>query len=342
MRQQSLRVLFGVCDDTPLPEDGTLEVYDLFCGAGGFSCGATTAGCKVAFACDHSPEAIETHARNHRSTRHLVCDLPCELPLPTDGRLYHLHGSPPCQLFSSVNKNSGLHSDKTPGINLIEWYLQFALSSGATSWSMEQVAAVEVLEILERVRLQNLGAMAYAVFDFSKLGVPQNRKRVLAGSPHLIAKLQREEQWANRRSVCSVIAKPRGTHIRGGNTSRRETQRIVTDKHGKKRYQYARAKWTDYCFPIDGVAPTVTSRAPWWIKGDGIGCNRSVLYVSELAALQTFPPTYKWPDNKSEAYRQIGNAVPPRVAELLLRTRAPLRALDLAEGLRCGSPSLRA
>ena len=53
MRQPSLHELLGIADqeaEERLPEG--LEVYDLFCGAGGFSCGAVLAGYRVAFACD--------------------------------------------------------------------------------------------------------------------------------------------------------------------------------------------------------------------------------------------------------------------------------------------------
>ena len=73
-----------------------VEVYDLFCGAGGFSTGAALAGCRIAFACDSDPVALSTHIINHPGAEHLQCTLPRDdLPLPTDGRRWHLHGSPP-------------------------------------------------------------------------------------------------------------------------------------------------------------------------------------------------------------------------------------------------------
>ena len=43
--------------------------------------------------------------------------------------------------------------------------------------------------------------------------------------------------------------------------------------------------------------------------------------VSEMAALQTFPDDYKWPKQVTHAARQIGNAVPPLIAQLLLSGR---------------------
>jgi len=339
MRQLSLRSLLGCGEDKVVrARKGTLEVWDLFCGAGGFSTGAVAAGCHVAFACDSCEEAIKTHKRNHPSTFHRVCELPCELPLPTDGRSFHLHGSPPCQLFSTVNHKLREDGDKEHGINLVEWYITYALASRATSWSMEQVAAREVIEIVKRMRCKHRDRVSYAIFRFNKLGVPQTRRRLIAGSPHLIAKLLREEEQQNERSIRSVIAKPRGTHVRGGtsagglHTPKDRIPKVGAD--GNVVWVYKRAAWNEYCVPLDGLAPTVIGRhALVWITGNGEGCNRSVLYPSELAALQTFPPGYKLPTNKYHAYLQVGNAVPPRVAELMMRGECePLAPL---------SPSLR-
>jgi site-specific DNA-cytosine methylase len=158
------------------------------------------------------------------------------------------------------------------------------------------------------------------------------RRRLIAGSPHLIAKLLREEEQQAERSIHSVIAKPRGTHVRAGATSMKKTIKdkiLKLNYAGNARYAYPRAKWSDYCFPIDGLAPTVIARhAHVWITGNGEGGNRSVMHPSELAALQTFPPGYKLPTNKYQAYLQVGNAVPPRVAELILRGES-----------RCASPA---
>lgn len=219
--------------------------------------------------------------------------------------------------------------------------MKFALTSPATSWSMEQVAAPEIVSMVERMRCKHRNALAYAVFDFSKLGVPQMRKRLIAGSPHIIAKLLRATAEQNRRCVKSVIAKCRGTHIRSSKKWLSRTP-IANPKPGGSRFTYVKAGWNDFCHPVDGLSPTVVGRhALTWVTPTGKEGWHDVLYPSELAALQTFPPTYKWPTNKFQAYLQIGNAVPPRVAELLLRPETSVKHMDLAEGLRCNSPSLR-
>jgi hypothetical protein len=55
--------------------------------------------------------------------------------------------------------------------------------------------------------------------------------------------------------------------------------------------------------------------------------GRSALTVTECAVLQGFPPS--WPfqgATKSSRYRQVGNAVPPRLAEVV--GRAIVEAMD--------------
>ena len=51
------------------------------------------------------------------------------------------------------------------------------------------------------------------------------------------------------------------------------------------------------------------------------------LYVGEFKALQTFPESYRLPRDRKEAYRLLGNAVPPLVARLMMGGAArPARA----------------
>ena len=72
----------------------------------------------------------------------------------------------------------------------------------------------------------------------------------------------------------------------------------------------------------DEFAPTVLSdRGMNWVtlrKGVATGAHPR-LRKHEYAALQTFPPTYQWPAGEQLALKQIGNAVPPLLAQLLMR-----------------------
>ena len=146
----------------------------------------------MVFACDYSEDAIAAHRANHPETEHLQAELPLprrRLPFPKDGRKFHVHGSPPCTLFSTMNSRQGGESEaRHAATKLVSWYLKTALNSGCTSWTMEQVPSKVVLRVVERFRLKHRARMDYGVFDFYDLGVPQRRKRLLAGTPALIAR----------------------------------------------------------------------------------------------------------------------------------------------------------
>jgi DNA (cytosine-5)-methyltransferase 1 len=307
-----------------------MRVYDFFCGAGGFSEGARAAGCRVVFACDADAEALAVHAQNHPEPEcvHLCATLPlCDdaLPFPTDGARFHVHGSPPCWAFTGMsywNASKNRDVEQTRSLDLVEWYIGMATSSSATSWSFEQVPAPPVIAALEAARRKTPSKIAYKIFDLSLLGVPQRRKRVIAGSPHLIARLQRLSCDARKRSVRQTLLVG-GTHIRPKNTA------WVRRLRGGSERGLTRARQTKYVYkltgsgitwPVDGLSPTVTTRgADIWTKLiDGVMVPGPLLSTRESQLLQTFPEEYRFSPSRRSAMRQIGNAVPPLVAKLML------------------------
>lgn len=313
--------MFASTRETDVDVDG-LEVFDVFSGGGGFSCGATAAGCKVVFACDADEESILTHQLNHPGAKHMCARLPAELPLPTDGRPFHLHGSPPCQKFSSINTKNRKEGDRDGAANLVEWYLETALASQATSWSMEQVPSPSVIELCDRVRRQHPGRMAYRVFRMEDLGVPQTRRRLIAGTPWLVARLARLCGKHRHRSMREVLPNQNASHIR---TTLQWVRKVARKdcKVGESKFVYTRAPITPEAHnvrPTTRPAPTILTsgdlRWTWWVDGR---VNYRRISVRESATLQTFPSHYHLPINKVQAYRQIGNAVPPIVAELMMR-----------------------
>lgn len=310
--------------------DGEIEVWDLFCGAGGFSEGARQAGCRIAFACDSDEVAVSVHAKNHPGATHVVCTLPCEVPFPVDGRGFHVHGSPPCQRFSTASGGAGNSEDAVRHAEwLVGWYIDTALASSATSWSMEQVASQSVLSILESKRIDNLSKIDYEVFDFCMLGVPQHRRRVIAGTPSLIAKLRRQTMVNRRNKVSDFISNCRGTHIRH---SKNWTTRWKSDD-GVTKYKYKKAGWGDFLCPTDKPSPTIVAkRVHSWVSKTRDGLSHTTFLPADAASLQTFPSTYTFTECNTVAYRLIGNAVPPFVADLLM---GPENARESSVILEC-------
>lgn len=215
---------------------GPPKFVDLFAGVGGASEGAAQAGYDVVLAVDADQAAMELHARNHPQCTHLCCALPPTgpLPLPSADEAWHLHGSPPCTAVSKANQGR-VEEQREGAIDLIRWYIEFALASSATSWSMEQVASPVVLRYLDTLKAAKAphrNRFAYTVVNFYDYGVPQERRRVIAGSPEVVAHLLRLPRW--RRCVGDVIVAPRGTHLR--NRMRWSCPR--RDPTGEKRWLY--------------------------------------------------------------------------------------------------------
>ena len=328
LRQQDIASMFGAPRPgiaAVLPAGG-VEVFDLFCGAGGFSQGAVQAGHRVVFACDNDASSLATHELNHpHGCEHRCAALPLrDIPYPTDGRAFHLHGSPPCQKFSVAHGRVGgaTEAEVAGGARLVRWFLKQALiKSGCTSWSMEEVDSPDIQRILQKFRRKHRNLMDWDVFEFDLLGVPQTRTRILAGTPALIVRLRQLRSTERRRGVGSVIPKPRGTHTRG--TSTTEVVGKTTDREsGKTKYVYKRLALHKKSRPISKPAHTLCAglrTAGWFTMKPGKEAHGYKGFsVSEVAALQTFPPGYEWPEGLGKAMRQIGNAVPPLVAQLLM------------------------
>ena len=158
----------------------SIRFIDLFCGIGGASCGARDAGIDVALAIDDDPEALAVHKLNHPQCEHLCVSLPSDsLPLPTGP--IHIHASPPCQAVSQANRSVG-ETRQRQALRLVEWTVRYCQTHG-TTWSLEQVGSVAVCELLREMDV------AFGVFNLHDLGVPQTRRRVIAGSPEIVQAL---------------------------------------------------------------------------------------------------------------------------------------------------------
>jgi DNA (cytosine-5)-methyltransferase 1 len=301
-------------------EDGGGSVthfVDMFSGIGGASCGAQQAGLTVSLAVDSWKSILNVHAKNHPEATHVCTRLPPDhsLPLPSAAQRYHLHGSPPCTKLSIANQARS-DEERRNAMRLVEWFVDFALASSATTWSMEQVPAPMVIDFLRQrkaARTHGEARFDFEVFDLHDFGVPQHRRRVIAGSHAVVARLRRRAANPLRRGLRDVIAKPRGTHARTwiyrGNPK--------PDPTGRAKYVYDHYGNDDKCLPITGAVWCATHRALRWATPH-TNTNPCDFTSREMAAAQCFPADYALPTKTSDANRAIGNALPPIVMRLML------------------------
>ena len=144
---------------------------DLFCGIGGASLGAVDAGYKVVLAIDSDEKVLEVHRRNHPSCKHKCMKLSwgCNLALPS-GANWHLHGSPPCTKVSKANQSRD-EDERRDALDAVRWYVNLAIESGATSWSMEQVATPVVLDGLQNIKASTRKKFDFEIINFMNHGM---------------------------------------------------------------------------------------------------------------------------------------------------------------------------
>lgn len=335
----------------PLQRATSLPVVDLYAGAGGFSTGAAAAGHRVQLVVDGWYDALQCHGKNHPDAEHHYAWMPDDSlldKLPSPDTLWHLHGSPPCQKLSSVNTGTkSKDGSVASGLENVDWYLNLALTRRPASWTMEQVAHPAVIQLLQHHAKQNPGFLDYEVCKMEEWGVPQARRRVIAGSPFLIRRLRDKRaplSTCGVKRACQHLGTvpPEAIGIKGSNM-----HKYVNDPDGAKRHKRSGVTCAEARMKRGGglahPGPTVlcSNMLSWCTLG---GETIRSLTLKEHAALQTFPNDYHFSTNRQISQTLCGNAVPPKFAEILMsdyRLPAERGALAHAEfPERPRSPSL--
>jgi DNA (cytosine-5)-methyltransferase 1 len=300
-----------------------MKAIDLFAGAGGFSTGATMAGCEVVWAANHWQDAVKYHAANHPDTAHACQDLQQANFIEVPAHDVML-ASPACQGHSRARGKERAHHD--------------ALRS--TAWAVVTCAEVhrEQAIVVENVPDFHRWAL-YPIWEaaLQKLGY--------AVSPHILSPHNHggAQERARTFIVCTRSKNPIKLTI-PVRPPIPANDIIEWDRHAwspvsakvertRERWARGRAEFGDrFVMPyyksgsgltgrsIHRPIGTITTSDRWAVVD---GDRMRMVKVSEATRFMGFPADYILPAQKTTAMKMLGNAVYPELAcAVLTRLKA--------------------
>ena len=162
----------------------TINMVDLFCGAGGLSLGFVQEGFSIALANDIEECCIETYSHNHPEVSHKriiqgdIREILKNLNDRIDVNSVDLVvGGPPCQGFSTANRQRLIDD---PRNHLYKSYVEAVRIINPIFFVMENVkgmmsVASQVVEDFQRIGY----SVSYKILNAKDFGVPQNRERLI-------------------------------------------------------------------------------------------------------------------------------------------------------------------
>lgn len=331
----------------------TYGVIDLFCGVGGLTCGLEKAGLNVVagYDLDATCEYAYNHNNNAKFINNDIKDVSGKeiKKILQEYDIKILAGCAPCQPFSRHQK------DKYNRKNHKDWKLLYQFARLVEEVKPQIVSMENVPELVkEQVFMDFINILeeqnyniTYKIVNAADYGIPQRRKRLLllASSEKQIKLIEPTHKKAvtvreviaglsqvgagepnntDKLHVASSLSKKNLERIRHsipGGTWKNWPEELILNCHRKKSGQsyssvYGRMSWDD-------VAPTITTQFIGYGTGRfGHPEQDRALTLREGAMLQTFPIEYSFiPEGEKVVLkniaRHIGNAVPPRLGEIV-------------------------
>lgn len=300
-----------------------MKVVSLFSGAGGLDLGFVRAGHKIVWANDLYPDAVETYRAN--IGKHIVCENISKVASSSIPDCDIVIGGFPCQGFSVANTKRSLDDSRNV---LYRELIRVIRDKRPRFFLAENVKGLLHFAngIVFKKILSEMSGLGYKVkhqlFNAADYGVPQKRERVII--------------VGIRKDVDFDYIFPKPTHDKDekdglprwvgvGEALANIPDPDKPNKLPNHIYSKYKLNFNGYIGhrPLDPTkpAPTVTAR------GDDRGgvvilphpSNLRRMTGRELAAVQSFPLDFEFKGPLSSVYRQIGNAVPPRLSEAIAK-----------------------
>ena len=267
------------------------------------------------YALDIDQKALNTHKLNFEC-ENIVCGDICDISSDDIPNCDILVGGFPCQSFSTVNPTKDPFDDRA---NLYKQMVRIAKDKQPKVIIAENVKGLMTLhkgQIFQKVKtaFEEAGyVLSYKLLNAANFGVPQKRERIIIVGFRKDLKITfqfPEETNIDNWVPLSVAVPKLAIEEHKYYFSKRAVEGMKNAKPNMKRGLWQK---------LDEPCLTVTSH----IAKVSLNSRDPVLLVNpekelyrrftprEAARIQSFPDEFKFAGSETDAYRQIGNAVPP-------------------------------
>lgn len=335
-----------------------LNALDLFCGCGGLSLGFEKAGINILLGIDAWQDAITTFNYNHKNSQGLCADLSTLNPKDVESNLNNksvdiIIGGPPCQGFSVAGKR--IIDDERN--KLYKNFVRFVDYFKPKAFVMENVP--NILSIGDGIvrdaivkDFSDLGyKVVYKVLTASDYGTPQNRRRaIFVGLKNGADFSFPEKSVSNLTTSFEALSDLPENSLTDGSdypiAPNCDYQKLMR-KDSSKVYNHEITEHNEKTKKIIALVPDggnyknlpselqqtrkvhiawtrLNSQKPSFTIDTGhrhhfhYKWNR-IPTVRESARIQSFPDDFIFLGSKTSQYKQVGNAVPPLMAEAIAK-----------------------
>lgn len=329
---------------------------DLFSGPGGLTLGMKAAGVATIASVEHRRDAVDTYSMHTPNAEHYNCDIRKVSFSKYKSKADIVFGGPPCQPFST----GGLRRGTADARNMFPEFIRALTEIRPAAFLCENVPGLATksrISYLSEI-IQNFEQLGFTVASHVVLaadyGVPQKRKRLI------LVGMRGQKFWFPKPSHGPLGQKP---HVPASSVVSKSSPKgtppdcpVVYAKFpDPRRSPYAGHVYNGGGRPIDLNSPCHTILASaggyktHWVdtldiapeytahlmdggaprEGTVEGARR--LTIAESALIQSFPSEMTFAGSRSSQYTQVGDAVPPMMAEIL--------ASALCTQLESGGPS---